>query len=77
MTMRQRPLKELLCFGLQASVVQQISEWNKPIKEIGAAFPGLSGSAKPATVATHIRPRLIEVAAQAICLDLHLPLQPS
>jgi hypothetical protein len=74
---RQSPLGELLCFGLQAIVVQQIGERNKPVKEIGTTFPGLTGSTKSAAICAHIDPRLIEVATQAICLDLQLLLQPS
>ena len=66
----ESPLNELLCFGLQAIIVQQISERNKPVHKIGSTFPGLTRSAEPAAIAVYIRPGLIEVATQAIGLNL-------
>ena len=59
-------------FAFSASIVEQISERNETVEKIGATFPGLAGSAEPATIAANVCPGFIEVTAEPIGLDLHL-----
>ena len=66
------PVEIFLRFGLEACVVQQISERNQAIQEIRPAFPGLARTAQPAAVGANIGPCLIQMAAEAVCLNLQL-----
>ena len=72
----QCPIDILLCLRLQPRIAQQIRKRRQAIQEIRSAFPGLAGTSQPSAVRAHIRPGLIQMTAETVCLNLQLRPQP-
>jgi hypothetical protein len=50
----ERPIDIFLSLGFEACVFEQISEGEKAVEEVRAAFPGLAGAAEPAAVGADV-----------------------
>jgi len=75
--MRKNPVDVLLGFCFQVGIVEEVRERDEAVEEVGAALPGFACAAEPAAVGADVGPGLVEVAAEAACLDLELTAEPS
>ena len=66
----------LLRAGDLVLVVEEVCERNEPVEPVGNAFPAFAVSADPAAFAD-VRPNLVKVAGQTVCLHFELLAEPS
>src|SRR5713226_4774762 len=72
----KRPLDPRLRFGDQAFIFEQIGQRQQSIQVVWPALPAFATPAKPAALRSHVRPELVKVPAQPLCLNLKLVAQP-
>ena len=60
-----------LRLGFQKRVIQQIRQRHDAIKPIRSSLPSLGPTSNPGTI-RDVRPELVQVAAQTVCLDAQL-----
>ncbi len=66
----KRPVDVFLGFGFEARIVEQVGEGDEAVEKVWAALPGLAGAAKPTAVGADVGPGFVEMAAEAVGLNL-------
>jgi hypothetical protein len=51
-------------------IFEKISQGYQSVEEIRSAFPTLTSPSQPSAVGAKIRPKLVQMAAEAVCLNL-------